>query len=133
MKQVWHPFWDWEDYKAGMWTKLSRDEERRLLPLAIEFTGDHFAYGAAMHRVIFEWPITMEHNLTNPSINHKAFVGHCAACLDRGYPEYITRAAWKVLTDQQQGLANWQAQKAIDKWIGAHIKKKSQLGLFDEK
>jgi hypothetical protein len=27
MKQIYHPYWKWEDYKAGMWRKLTKDEE----------------------------------------------------------------------------------------------------------
>jgi hypothetical protein len=132
MKQVWHPFWEWEDYKAGMWTRVSKKEERDMIVIAKNFTGDWLRYGDAMERVVFEWPITMEHNLTNPSLNHKAFVGHCACCLETGIPEYITRAAWKMLSDQQQGLANFAAEKHIAKWREFHLKKKSQRGLFDE-
>jgi hypothetical protein len=132
MKQIFHPYWDWEDYKAGMWNKLTRQEELRLLPLAVEFTGDHFMYGNAMMRVVVEWPITMEHNLTNPSINHKAFVGHCAACLDRGYPEYLTRAAWKLLNDDKQYLANRAAEKAIEKWKVGYLSRRKQCQLFYE-
>lgn len=130
MKQVWHPYWDWEDYKAGMWRRLEKKEEQRLLPIAKDFTQDWVIYGNAMQKVVFEWPVTMEHNLTNPSLNHKAFVGHCAVCLTLGIPEYITRAAWKTLADNQQSLANYAADKAINKWREWYINKGSQLQLF---
>ena len=131
MKQVWHPYWDWEDYKAGMWRKLDKHEENRLLKIAKEFTSDWILYSQSMHRVVFEWPITMEHNLTNPSINQKAFVGHCAVCIEFGIPEYITRLAWKELTEKQKELANNAAQKAIDKWSGWYLSKdRRQLCLF---
>jgi hypothetical protein len=87
-----------------------------MLPQTIEFTGDHIKYGLAMMRVIREWPITCEHNLTDNSINQKAFIGHCAVCLQLGIPEYITRMAWKYLSKDQQDKANERAQFAIDTW-----------------
>lgn len=116
VRQVFHPYWKWEDFLAGMWRKVSKDEETQLLKIAIEFTGDHVRYGAAMQRVVKEWPITMEHNLTDNNVNHRAFVGHCAVCLELGIPEYIVRSAWSHLTTRQQVLANSVADLAIHDW-----------------
>lgn len=114
IKQVYVPYWEWEDFINGMWSK-SNDEEKDL-KTAIEFTGDHLKYGAAMKRVIIEWPRTMLNSLTNPSINKRAFLGHCAVCLELKIPEYITRQAWKRLTDQQRYDADQVAQETINEW-----------------
>lgn len=109
------PYWDWEDFKNGMWNTVVIDENK-LLQLAIEFTGDCEKYGAAMLKVIFEWKQTMINSLTNTSINQKAFVGHCAVCFELGIPEYITRMAWKELTEKQRIDANKKADYAIKIW-----------------
>lgn len=119
MKRVYHNYTKWEDYHAGMWKQLSKTELELHLQTAIDFTGDHERYGAAMQRVIVEWPITCEHNLTDKSMNQRAFIGHAAVCLELGIPEYITRAAWHFLTKEQQDLANAQADRAIKDWINA--------------
>lgn len=122
MKQIWTPYWEWEDWLNGMWgTSLTPELH---LQQAIEFTGDHVKYGQAMAAVVTAWPRTMLNSLTNPSINKRAFVGHCAVSLALGIPEYITRQAWRELTEEQRQAADAVAQKTIDEW-----KEKYQHGL----
>lgn len=115
LKQVWIPYNEWEDYINGMWKKKV-DNESELLQKAIEFTSNHSLYGQAMGEVIHAWPRTMINSLTNPSINQRAFVGHCAVCYRLGIPEYIVRKAWKELTDEQRILADHEATKTIKRW-----------------
>jgi len=111
MKREFVPFWKWEDWKAGMWSEAAAD-----INLAIEFTGDYQRYGQAMREVIFAWPNTMANSLTNPSINRRAFIGHCACCYKLGLPEYIVRKAWKELTQEQRDLADNEAENAYKLW-----------------
>lgn len=117
IKQVYIPYWEWEDWKSGMWRKLKPEDENESLQRAIEFTGDCIKYGNAMHDVINAWPRTMLNSLTNPSINKRAFLGHCAVQFSIGVPEYITRMAWRELTDQQRFEADAVAQRTIDHWL----------------
>lgn len=112
IKQIWVPYWEWEDYINGMWKK--GDESR--LREAVEFTGSWQVYGAAMLDVLFAWPKTMLNSLTNPSINKRAFLGHCAVFYKLGIQESITRIAWKELTDTQRYYADLIAQQTIDEW-----------------
>lgn len=116
MKQVYHPYHLWEDWKAGMWRRVSGDELERFLQSAIEFTGDHALYGRWMMRVIHEWPYACEHNLTDLSQNRRAWIGHAACQLAIQCPEFVTRMAWRYLSKQQQDLANDQADRAIQTW-----------------
>ena len=121
IKQVWIPYWDWEDFNNGMWRKLESKDEEIFLNKAIEFTGNHLLYGEAMMKVIIAWPKTMINSLTNTSINQKAFVGHCACAFEFNCPEYITRMAWKELTDTQRDLANNEAQNTINEWKRKYV------------
>lgn len=121
IKQVWIPYWDWEDWINGMWRSVSKEEEKEFLQKAILFTGDNFSYGSAMVRVIKAWPKTMINSLTNPSINKRAFVGHCACCFEFNCPEYITRLAWRELTQLQRDLADMQAENAIQSWRKEYV------------
>lgn len=116
MKRVWHPYTLWEDYINGMWRDVSKGERAEYLEKAVEFTGDHNLYGSFMRRVIKEWPISCEHNLTSKSTNRRAWVGHAAACLALSIPEDITREAWWMLTQVQRDLADAQADVAIAEW-----------------
>lgn len=111
----------WEDWKAGMWRKVSKSEEETFLSAAVEFTGNAELYGSWMLRVIAAWPVSCEHNLTDLSLNRKAWVGHAATQMAINCPEYITRMAWGLLTDQQRIDANRQAQRAIEQWEADYI------------
>jgi len=65
MKRIWHPWMIWEEVPAGMWRKVAANEYDEYLMRAIEFTGDAEKYGIWMLRVLTEWPISSEHNLTD--------------------------------------------------------------------
>lgn len=113
-KQIYHPYYLWEDYINGMWKKLKKEEEQDYIKLSYEFMRNHENFGLAMNKVINEWIYTCQHNLTDSSINHRAFLGQCAVCYEIGSPEYITRIAWSMLNDEEQNLANKQAKKNIN-------------------
>lgn len=121
IEKIYHPYLKWEDFKAGMWSKCDPEKQESLLQQAIDFTGNADLYGKAMLRVIVEWPITCEHNLTDTGMNRKAFIGHAAVCLELGIPEYITRMAWNKLTDLQRVQANDKAKEAIAIWETKHL------------
>jgi len=122
--RVYIPYWEWEDWKEGMWRKINdKEEENILLQKAIEFTGDWVKYGTAMQKVVTLWPNTMLNTLTNVSANRRAFLGHCAVQMEINCPEYITRLAWKELTDKQREEADEIAQLTIDEWIEEYARK----------
>ena len=80
-----------------------------------------------MRKVIMDWPRTMENSLTNMAINQRAFVGHCACCYDFNCPEYITRMAWKHLTERQRIEADAIAQKHINNWRRTYENKNRKI------
>ena len=129
MIRVWHPYWQWEDLKAGMWRKVESALRAGFLQQAIEFTGDHERYGSFMRQVVSKWPLASEHNLTETSMNRLAWIGHAACCLAINCPEDITRQAWAHLSQQQQDQANQQAQNALLQWENNYQSQNSQLCL----
>ena len=116
MKRIHHPYWKWEDAKAGMWRTVIGKEAEEYLEKAIDFMGNADMYGYWMLQVIEQWPNACEHNLTCDSMNRQAWIGHAACCLSFGCPEEITRLAWHRLTDEQRGAANAKADIAIALW-----------------
>jgi len=116
MKRIYHPYTLWEEYGAGMWRSVSKEDEESYIQKAIEFTGNYELYGKWMLKVIETWKYSCEHNLTDTSINRQAWVGHAACCLAIGCPEHITRRAWHFLTQEQQDKANKKADEAILRW-----------------
>jgi len=130
MKQAFHHHEKWEEYIYGMWRTVSKEVECQILPLAVEFTGNHKLYGLAMLRVISEWPISCEQNLTNVSINRRAWLGHAACCLQHGWPEYLVRQAWHHLSQKQQEDANAKASEVI-KIFESKYRKKCQKHILE--
>ena len=107
-----------------MWRKVHASEESEFVERAVEFTGDAELYGAFMIAAIMEWPFGCEHNLTCFGMNRQAWIGHAAACIAINSPEYITRAAWWKLTQEQQDNANAKADLAIQIWEEQYAKDK---------
>jgi hypothetical protein len=101
-----------------MWGSVSNRKE--WLKKAIEFTGNHELYGSWMIKVSQEWKYSCEHNLTDKSSNRRAWIGHAAVAFAMQCPEDITRQAWAFLTEEQQTLANLEADKAINLWERAN-------------
>ena len=97
-----------------MWRSPQNREQ--MLCDAIEFTGCAESYGAAMMRVIKEWPISCEHNLSNIEQNRRAWIGHAACAIEKGFCEDVVREAWGHLRIDQQIAANKKAQQAIEEW-----------------
>ena len=118
IERIYHPYWLWEEIYHNMWGKASRKEE--CLQLAIDFTGDHVVYGMYMMKVADNWKYSCEHNLSHNCQNRRAWIGHaacaCAFCL----PEDIVRKAWSHLSEEQQRLANNEADIAIRYWEQKH-------------
>lgn len=116
MKQIYHPYWLWECFKNGMWRREKKEYEETELIKIIEFTGNHNRYGESMIEAVRYWKYSCENFLSNKSINRRAYIGHAGCCIRFGWPEYLVREAWGMLTDNQRYLANKEADKAIKKW-----------------
>lgn len=107
-----------------MWRKISNEQERaKYLVEAIEFTGNAELYGKWMMEVLDRWPISCEQNLSNSSVNRRAWIGHAAVCIAINCPEDITREAWWKLSQQQQDEANEKATLAIKEWERRYAEK----------
>jgi len=130
MKRIYHQYNEWEEFHAGMWRDVSREQDEKYYFEAIEFTGDHELYGNWMLKVIDAWPNSCEHNLSDIHINRQAWIGHAACCLAIGCPEHITRRAWHVLSKDQQDKANKKADEAIKAWETKQYEKISRSRCF---
>lgn len=131
-EQIYHQYKKWECFRNGMWNGHGLQQEKDLLNQVVAFTGNHINYGVAMMTVVKAWPVTMEHHLTDHGLNQRAFVGYTACSYKFNWPESLVRMAWAFLDDQQQLLANLQADKAIAAWnLNRGINHQSnQLKLF---
>ena len=134
IKQIYHHYEEWEEYRYGMWRIILGAKRKEFLEQTIKFIGNTELYGSYMLKVVDMWPISCEQNLTCPGINKQAWIGQAACCIALGCPEDITREAWRYLSKKQQDQANEKADIAIKTWEEKYLKKlkteSRQLCLF---
>lgn len=123
IKRIYHPYWLWEEVEYNMWGKIK--DKKAFLEKAIEFTSDHILYGSYMMKAVKQWKYSCEHNLSNITQNRQAWIGHAACALAFQCPEDIIRSAWGYLTEEQQILANEQADIAIKYWEDNYAEKRA--------
>lgn len=115
MKADLRPYTEWEDWRAGMYRDVPREDEERLTMAAASLLADAHRLGAAMRDVTAEWKHASEANLHEPP-NNRAWLGQAACAFACDVPEHLTRAAWGRLTDDQRVEANRVADRVIDEW-----------------
>lgn len=121
MIRVYYPYYEWEDYKSGMYDEL-QDFRKERIQLAVNCLSNETVCTHFMNEVVKRWVKSTQHNLTNTGCNRKAWLGQCACNLYAGVKEDETREAWKLLTEEQQKKANNIAKNIIDKWVSDYEK-----------
>lgn len=116
MRQIWHPWTDWESYKAGFYdgkTALSQDQAKAAYA---DFLRSIPRFEAALERVLREWPMSCEHFLSNERINRVAWLGQAAMCIATGVPS-IYRSGFGMLSTEERDAANEAARTALERWL----------------
>jgi len=104
MKQIFHHYLLWEDYKCGFYDNCSGSEKDEKIKKAIEMFNDEKLTDEYMGRVISEWKYSCEHNLTNESLNQIAYIGQAACCIYAKVPSTVTMEAWNLLSKKVQNI-----------------------------
>ena len=113
IKQIYHPYWNWECYKYGMYSSESFDNGKEMYR---DFLSDIPRFKNAIDKIFDEWSLSCEHFLTNPDINRVAWIGQASMCIETGVPRKY-RAGFMLLSDEQQKAANDAAMEALIKWV----------------
>lgn len=132
MERIFHHYSLWEDFHAGMYDE-SRDGRAERVAAAAKILGTPDICREAMNKVINEWQIATEYNLSNAGINRKAWLGQAACSCYAGIHEDETREAWGFLTPNQRTEANRIAAEIIKGWISkAEATESQQITFFDD-
>lgn len=123
LKRVFYHYLDREEFEAGMWRSVPADDREGYISAARELMCDPDSFESAMVRATREWPKSCEAALTADPINKRAWLGHAGCCVAVESPEDLTRAAWSLLNQEQQDLANAAADRAIATWMEAYVSK----------
>ena len=123
MKQVFYHYTLREDFQNGMYNEIKDGRQERVLQAAKILSDTDLLY-VCMKRVTAEWKIATEIELTNPNVNHQAFLGQSACAIYAGIKEDETREAWGLLTDDQRRKANKVADRVDMEWATEYMKDK---------
>lgn len=132
MQRVFHHFSLWEDYHAGMYDE-SKDGRSERVQKAAEILGTPDICREAMEKVVSEWIISTEYNLSNLEINRKAWLGQAACCCWAGIHEDETREAWGIMSQEQRIEANRIAAEIIKRWQSKREREEDpQIDMFND-
>ena len=115
-KRVYHHYSKMEEFHSVMWKQIPVEERAEAVRMSAELMANPHAFELACDKAVANWPNSAEANLTASVINHQAWIGHAACCINHGASEDLTRLAWRTLNQEQQDAANNAADNAIDRW-----------------
>lgn len=131
MERIFHHYNKWEDFHAGMYDE-SKEGRKERVKQAASILGTPSLCRKAMEKVVSEWRISTEYNLSNAEINRKAWLGQAACCCYAGIHEDETREAWGIMTEAQRTEANRIAASIIKKWVAAHEHEELPQMMFND-
>jgi len=129
VEQRWYGYDKWEDFKAGLYDKQCEYYDEKL-NLSFELLGNPNRFYQSAKDCLGAWFYSSWQNLSDPQINHQAWIGQATCCYMHGAPSYVTIEAWWMLSDGQRAEANsiadkvmseWQAEKMIEGSLWANI------------
>lgn len=115
IKQRFHHFSKWEDYKHGLFDSTCEMYDEKL-NLSAELLSNPKQFYEVAKECLKEWKYSAEQNLSDYSINYQAYIGQASCCFNHGAPSYVTIDAWWMITDKQREDANDVANKVFQEW-----------------
>lgn len=122
MKRIYHPYWLWEDWQNGLFETDGYDEKEteRLTELAKSLLENQEEFFRIAKEVITEWKYAAEMNLSNKGRNRQAWIGQASCCYKYKIPEYMTKYAWRMMSEENRIKANNTADNVIATWERNH-------------
>lgn len=120
--RIYHTWEKWECYPAGFHENhgpFPGWDDDALRDIYATFLRNDNLFRAALERVLAEWPISCEHNLTNRNTNRIAWLGQAAVCIAFRVPQAY-RGGFYLLTHEEQERANDTALEYLNRWLVAH-------------
>lgn len=113
MKQIYKPYWEWEDFINGMYDTSKKENELFLINESKKLLTNIDLFFNVSLKVINEWKISTDVNLSNKNQNRNSWIGQSACFFNHKCPEILTRLAWGKLNDREKIEANLVAKKII--------------------
>lgn len=107
------PHYLWEDYLNGGYN-LTIDKSEKPAILSKELLINPINFFNVMETLENEWPYCFKQNVSNRTINRKAWLGQAACLYNHGATFAQTIKGWYKMSDIQQLEANNAAQRIIN-------------------
>jgi hypothetical protein len=131
MKQFYATIYNMECVNNGMYSNSINELN---VQKSINLLSDLNQFSEAIDKVFVNWKISTCVNLSNKSINRKAWLGQSACLINHSANERETKKAWFELSDEKRLMANYLAQQKINEfellWNGK-LESISKLGSED--
>lgn len=112
-KQFYAPYFEWEDYKAGMYNLVNVIDKDIKVMNAISLLSNKQEFFQVSSQMVKDWEIAAKVNLTNHNQNRRAWIGAASCMYKHNVPEFLTRVAWNLLNKEDQDRANDAAEDVI--------------------
>jgi len=115
---IYKPFWEWECFQNGMYENIVLRENienaKKLLCNKNEFKKYCLC-------VLDEWSNSVNHHLSQKTINKQAYLGQAACCYKYKCTEREVRVAWSEVGDVERYKANEVADIVIKEYERRYI------------
>jgi hypothetical protein len=125
MQRIYHTWEKWECYPAGFYETAPPAEgmtAQECRDAYAEFLRDLDRFRAGLEGVLTDWPISVEHYLTNERMNRIAWLGQAAMCHQTRIPRAF-RSGFMLLTDAEQEAANLLALEYLNRFLAGRGEK----------
>jgi len=112
MIQIYYKYTEWEDFQNGMFETKFKNEDELILKAAKLLSNEIEFYNTSL-KVLDNWKISSDVNLSNKNSNRQSWIGQAACCYAFGVPEILTRKAWNGLDNTIKIKTNLIADKII--------------------
>jgi len=119
LNRIYHPWWTWECYKNGFYSKNIPDHYLDIEDAKqdyADFLRDCKKFDSVIDEVFCFWKFSCDQFLSNPNMNRVAWLGQASACYHLGLPSFC-RSGFKYLSENDQKEANETAKIKLDLWI----------------
>lgn len=116
MKQIFHHYEKWEDWKDGLYVLSVDDPNEIMIRRAARLLSDVDLFRESALKMIHRYPYATEVNLSNRSRNRQAWIGQASCCFVCGASEDLTKEAWHRLSAAEQDAANMVADYVTVVW-----------------
>lgn len=114
--RIYHPWGKWEDYHFNFYDNCTGKEKEVKIQSVLNMFNSVIETERCMNYVVDNWTHSMEHNLTNPSMNKIAYIGQCACAYYSNIPNIVTMTAWNLLSERVRDRSDKQALHILKLW-----------------